>query len=237
MEHPHWTPKQLKALQADLESASPRAILQWSYETFGDDVVMATGFGTSGIVLTHILSELRPGSDVFYLDTDLLFPETYALRDQLASQLDIHFVRVHGGLSVADQDAEHGPALWERNANQCCFLRKVLPLRSFLQGREAWITGIRRDQARTRARASVVDWDPANQLIKINPLAYWTSEDVWSYIRLNELPYNTLHDRGYPSIGCMPCTRAVGAGEHERSGRWAGLDKVECGIHLNTQAA
>ncbi len=237
MENPRWTPKQLQALQANLESASPRAILQWSYETFGDDVAMATGFGTSGIVLTHILSQLRPGADVFYLDTDLLFPETYALKDRLAEQLGVNFVRVHGGMSVAEQEAEHGPALWERNANQCCFLRKVLPLRSFLKDKEAWITGIRRDQAATRSRASVIDWDTTNGLVKINPLAFWTSDDVWTYIRVNELPYNELHDRGYPSIGCMPCTRAVASGENERAGRWAGMGKVECGIHLNTQAA
>jgi phosphoadenosine phosphosulfate reductase len=237
MEHPHWTPKQSEALQVDLEHASPREILKWSYDTFGSRVAMATGFGSSGIVLTHFLSELRPGVEVFYLDTDLLFPETYALRDRLAEKLDVRFVRVQSELSLEAQAEVHGPALWKRNPNQCCFLRKVLPLRSFLKDKEAWITGIRRDQSATRSRASVVDWDPANHCVKINPLAFWTSEDVWSYIRLHHLPYNELHDRGYPSIGCMPCTRAVAVGEDERAGRWAGTGKVECGIHLSTQAA
>lgn len=237
MEHPDWTPRQLLALQSDLESASPREILQWSYATFGNTLAMATGFGASGIVLTHLLTTILPDPEVFYLDTDLLFPETYALRDRLAETLGVRFVRVHGGKTVEEQEAEHGPALWERNANQCCFLRKVLPLRHFLRDKEAWITGIRRDQAITRAKASVIDWDAGNGLIKINPLAFWTSEEVWSYIRLNDLPYNELHDRGYPSIGCMPCTRAVSTGEDERSGRWAGSGKVECGIHVGSQAA
>ncbi len=237
MQDLRWTPQQIQALQADLEHASPRAVLQWSYDTFGDAAAMATGFGPSGVVLMHLLSELRPGAAVFYLDTDLLFPETYALRDRLAETFGLRFTRVHGGLSLDEQESLHGADLWARNANQCCFLRKVLPLRAFLKDKQAWITGIRRDQSLTRARASVIDWDPANQLVKINPLAFWSSEDVWSYIAINDLPYNPLHDRGYPSIGCQPCTHAVEAGAHERSGRWAGAEKVECGIHLNIQAA
>lgn len=216
---------------ARLLEASPRETLRWVYDTFGDDAVMATGFGPSGVVLMQIVSEINPGAQVFYLDTDLLYPETYALRDELAERFDIRFVRV-GAPSLEDQAAQQGDRLWERDPDRCCFIRKVQPLRQFLAGRKAWITGIRRDQSHLRAVADVVGWDKANKLVKVNPLALWTEDDVWSYIHLNELPYNPLHDAGFPSIGCMPCTQAVAPGEDPRAGRWRGRAKTECGIHL-----
>ena len=227
-----WNKSMLEAANRELQYASPRTILEWGYEMYGDKIVMATGFGTSGIVMMHILSELQERAKVFYLDTDLLFPETYALKDQLKEELDIEFVRVHSGISVQEQGERFAEKLWERAPNTCCFLRKVVPLRNFLADKSAWVTGVRRDQAITRAGTQIVEWDSANQLLKLNPLAYWTSEDVWAYIRLNDLPYNVLHDKGYPSIGCQPCTRAVKPGDDERAGRWVGKSKVECGIHL-----
>lgn len=180
----------------------------------------------------HMVSEIAPETTIFYLDTDLLFPETYALRDELAERLGLRFTRVHSGLSVEAQAEEHGAALWSRNPDLCCQLRKVAPLRLFLATRQAWITAIRRDQTTARAGAGLVEWDRANGLVKLNPLAAWTSGRVWDYVLKHRLPYNPLHDQGYPSIGCWPCTRAVAAGDDPRSGRWAGKEKTECGIHL-----
>ena len=212
--------------------ASPRETLKLVYEMFGEDAVMATGFGASGVVMMHMLSTILPDPKVFYLDTDLLFPETYALRDRLADELGISFIRVHGGMSVSAQQLRYGDDLWDKAPDTCCFIRKVAPLRHFLSSKVAWITGIRRDQALSRRSAQVVEWDQANGLLKFNPLVTWTEEDIWSYIRLNDIPYNELHDAGYPSIGCMPCTGVPEAGESLRAGRWAGRDKMECGIHV-----
>ncbi|ARA95160.1 phosphoadenosine phosphosulfate reductase [Rhodothermaceae bacterium RA] len=230
-----WTPDALQAASQNLRDASPRTILQWAFEQWAPDLVMATGFGPSGVVLMHQVAQLRPETTIFYLDTDLLFPETLALRDRLAERLGLTFTRIHSGLLLEEQAQTHGPELWRRDPNQCCFLRKVQPLRRFLADKPAWITGIRRDQATTRARAEVVEWDRAHQLVKINPLAHWTEDMVWGYIHLHDLPYNELHDRGYPSLGCLPCTRPVAPGEHPRNGRWAGHRKTECGIHLQPE--
>ncbi len=229
-----WNRSMLEAANRELQFASPRAILEWGHALYGGKMVMATGFGTSGIVMMHILSQLEQGPRVFYLDTDLLFPETYALKARLEQELGIEFIRVHAGMSVEEQSDRYAADLWERAPNTCCFIRKVMPLRKFLADKNAWVTGVRRDQAITRATTQLVEWDSANQLLKLNPLAHWTSEDVWTYIRINDLPYNELHEKGYPSIGCMPCTKAVKPGEDERAGRWGGRDKVECGIHVQS---
>lgn len=232
-----WTPEVLKPINDAFEQALPLDILRWGLDTFGEGLVMATGFGPSGIVLAHHLSKIAPETTVFYLDTDLLFAETYELRDRLAERLGVTFTPVHSGLSLEQQAAEHGAELWKRDPNACCFMRKVLPLRRFLADKQAWITGLRRDQSPSRANTSFVEWDYANGLVKINPLAGWTSDDVWQYIQFHDLPYNRLHDEGYTSIGCMPCTKAVIPGESERAGRWVGFDKTECGIHVQHKAA
>jgi phosphoadenosine phosphosulfate reductase len=154
------------------------------------------------------------------------------LRHRLAERFELTFTRVHSGLSLEDQAATEGPNLWSTSPDRCCFIRKVLPLRRFLSTRSAWITGIRRDQSPTRKGIGIVSWDAANGLVKINPLARWTESDVWAYIRRYDLPYNPLHDEGYPSIGCIPCTRQVADGEDARAGRWRGHEKLECGIHV-----
>ena len=241
-----WTPEGLRAVSAELEGGSPEEVLLWGVDHFDArretgtapaegaraGLAMATGFGPEGVVLMHMLSRLAPDSSVFYTDTDLLFDETYALRDQLAARLGIQFIRIHGGLSLDEQAAQHGPALWSRDPDLCCQLRKVAPLRQYLSTREAWISAIRRDQTANRASAGLVEWDRSNGLVKLNPLAAWTSGQVWSYVLKHDLPYNPLHDQGYPSIGCWPCTKAVTAGADPRSGRWAGQAKTECGIHL-----
>jgi len=221
----------LEAKAAELETAHPEAVLRWTVDEFGSDLALATGFGAEGCVLVAILSKISRDTRIFYLDTDLLFPETYALRDQLEARFGIQFERRATHLSLDDQAVKHGERLWERQPNLCCQLRKVEPLREMLSGLRAWVTGIRRDQSPDRAGVAVIEQDEKYGLIKINPLAAWSSSDVWNYIARHNVPYNPLHDRGYPSIGCMPCTTSVQIGETLRAGRWRGTDKTECGIH------
>ena len=241
----NWTPEALRAVSARLEGRLPEDVLLWGLDHFDAGpaldaqpaagragLALATGFGPEGVVLMHMLSQLAPDSSVFYTDTDLLFDETYALRDQLSERLGIQFTRIHSGLSLDEQAAQHGPALWAHDPDRCCQLRKVAPLRQYLRTKAAWISSIRRDQTAIRAGAGLVEWDRANGLVKLNPLAAWTSGQVWSYVLKHDLPYNPLHDQGFPSIGCWPCTKAVAAGADPRSGRWVGQDKTECGIHL-----
>jgi phosphoadenosine phosphosulfate reductase len=229
-----WTPDSLKQVSATLEGSSPENILRWGFENFSSSIVMATGFGPEGIVLMHLVSQIRPETIVFYLDTDLLFSQTYELRDELIKRLGIRFERVHSGISLPEQAFRHGDTLWAHDPDTCCQIRKVIPQRQFLANYSAWITGIRRDQTAFRANTLPVEWDYANKMVKLNPLAAWTSDQVWAHIRENDLPYNELHDYGYPSIGCWTCTRQVAAGADPRSGRWAGQAKDECGIHLPT---
>ena len=228
----HWFPANLKPISRRLEAMHARDILRWGLTTFSPDIALATGFGPSGVVLMHMTAQIRPQTTVFYLQTDLFFAETLALRDQLARRLGLTFTAVHSGLSLPEQARQYGPNLWQRDPDRCCQLRKVNPLRRFLAGKKAWVTGIRRDQGPSRAHTQVVAWDNANHLLKLSPLAAWTQAQVWDYIHRHDLPYNELHDRGYPSIGCRPCTRPVAPGGDERAGRWAGSNKTECGIHI-----
>lgn len=229
-----WTSESLKQVSAKLEGSSPEAILRWGFENFAPSIVLATGFGPEGIVLMHLVSQIRPETIVFYLDTDLLFSQTYELRDELVKRLGIRFERVHSGISLPEQAFRHGDTLWAHDPDTCCQIRKVIPQRQFLANYSAWITAIRRDQTAFRANTGLVEWDYANKMVKFNPLAGWTSEQVWDHIHTNNLPYNPLHDYGYPSIGCWTCTKSVAAGADPRSGRWAGQSKDECGIHLPT---
>jgi phosphoadenosine phosphosulfate reductase len=178
-----------------------------------------------------MLSKIDPDTRIFYLDTDLLFPETYELRDRLEAKYGIAIERQATELTLEAQAEEFGARLWEREPDRCCNLRKVQPLRQTLSGLDAWITAIRRDQSPARATAGIVETDSKFGLVKINPLANWSTRHVWSYIFRHEVPYNPLHDSGYPSIGCAPCTTAIAAGEDVRSGRWRGLAKTECGLH------
>jgi len=225
------TDKDLKAISDEFETASPEAILRWAVEEFGPDIALATGFGAEGCVLVSMLSAISPATRIFYLDTDLLFPETYALRDQLAARYGIRFEQRATSLSVSEQAAQYGERLWEREPDLCCRLRKVEPLREMLNGMRAWVTAIRRDQSAERRHTGFVEWDSKFGLVKINPLADWSARDVWNYIAKHDVPYNPLHDQGYPSIGCVPCTTPVQIGETPRAGRWRGIGKSECGIH------
>ncbi len=225
------TQNEIREANARLENAWPEEVLAWTFETFGSNVATGTGFGLSGVALMHILSRVRPSAIVFYLDTDLLFPEAYDLKIRLEKRLGIKILRLHSELSLQDQAAREGDNLWRTNPDRCCFLRKVQPLRQFLASKDAWVTAVRRDQSPTRRNTAVVEWEPIHNIVKINPMASWTDQDVRQYIALHELPYNPMHDWGYPSIGCIPCTKPVKNGQDIRSGRWQEHDKMECGIH------
>jgi phosphoadenosine phosphosulfate reductase len=224
-------------VSSEFENTSPEVVLRWAIDEFSSDAALATGFGAEGCVLVAMLSAIKltrggMGLRIFYLDTDLLFPETYALRDQLEARYGVHFERRATSLSLSAQAAEFGERLWEREPDLCCRLRKVEPLRETLKGMRAWVTGVRRDQSPARGGTGIVEWDEKFGIIKINPLAQWSAPDVWNYIAKHDVPYNPLHDRGYPSVGCMPCTTPVQIGEAPRSGRWRGTSKSECGIHV-----
>ena len=221
----------LKAISDEFETASPEALLSWAVQEFGSDVALATGFGAEGCALVAMLSAISPRTRIFYLDTDLLFPETYALRDQLEARYGVRFERRATSLSLSDQAAAYGERLWERQPDLCCRLRKVEPLREMLSGLRAWVTAIRRDQTPARAGVGLIERDERFGLIKINPLAKWSAGDVWNYIAKYDVPYNSLHDCGYPSIGCVPCTTPVQIGETPRAGRWRGTGTTECGLH------
>ncbi|HZG74896.1 MAG TPA: phosphoadenylyl-sulfate reductase [Paenibacillus sp.] len=212
------------------ENAPVEELLAFAVDTF-PNIVLACSFGAEDVALVHMLQKVRPGTDIFYLDTDFHFKETYETRDALAAKYNVNFVQVKPKLTPEEQAAQHGEELWKSDPNKCCNIRKVDPLTDILVKYEAWITGSRRDQAPTRANAKNVEYDVKFGLVKFNPLASWTSEDVWQYIRDNDVPYNPLHDRNYPSIGCEHCTRPVAPGEDPRAGRWAGSEKTECGLH------
>jgi phosphoadenosine phosphosulfate reductase len=214
----------------EFENASPETVIRWAVDTF-PRITFACSFGAEDVVLVDMLQKISPKTDIFYLDTDFHFRETYETRDRLASRYGVSFIQVKPALTPEEQAAIHGDELWKRDPNACCNLRKVEPLSQFLAHYEAWITGIRRDQAPTRANAKKVEYDTKFGLVKFNPLAAWTSDDVWRYIRENGVIYNPLHDQNYPSIGCAYCTRPVMPGEDPRAGRWAGTGKTECGLH------
>ncbi len=232
-----WTDAIIKPFSDQLEGRLPYEVLRWGISTFWPDIALATGFGPEGVVLMHLLSQIKPDTTIFYVDTALLFPQTYALRDELAARLGIQFIAVRMDLSLDAQGAAYGPELWRHDPDLCCHLRKVIPLRRFLATQHAWISGIRRDQTSNRARAGIVEWDRVNRVVKLNPLATWTSDQVWRYIHAHNLPFNSLHSTGYPSIGCWPCTKPVAPGDDPRSGRWIGFDKTECGIHFQSPHA
>lgn len=225
---------ELDQLNQQFEWADPGEILLWGYETFGKDMVLGTGFGSSGVFLIHQLQRYGFDIPIFYLDTNLLFDSTYELKDRLENRYNINITRVTPDLSLKEQSERFGDELWKRNPNQCCFHRKVLPLRNYLSDKKAWVTGIRRSQSETRNQVRIIDWDEENEVVKINPVAHWSGERIWDEIHRLDLPYNPLHDEGYPSIGCIPCTQPVDASKEsdDRNGRWNGTDKTECGIHF-----
>ena len=215
----------------DLEGASALEVLRWASEQYGPGLTFATGFGAEGCVVIDLIARARLPVDLFTLDTGVLFPETYELWRQLEARYGVTIRGVTPVQTIAAQELVHGPRLWEREPDRCCDLRKVRPLRAALAPFDAWITAIRREQTPERATARIVERDRKFGLVKINPLAAWTHDDVWAHIYLHDVPYNALHDRGYPSIGCAPCTSPVAPGEDARAGRWRGSNKNECGLH------
>jgi phosphoadenylyl-sulfate reductase (thioredoxin) len=216
-----------------LEGAPAADVLAWA-ATRIPRLTFATGFGAEGCVLIDLIARAALPIDLFTLDTGVLFPETYELWRRLEARYGVTIRGVQPAQTIPAQALVHGPALWEREPDRCCELRKIVPLRAALAGFDAWITAIRRDQTPQRATARVVEHDPKFGLLKINPLVTWTHDDVWAHLYAHDVPYNVLHDRGFPSIGCQPCTQAVATGDDPRSGRWRGTAKQECGLHVPT---
>ena len=214
-----------------LESATPQQILQYAVDRFAPKFTMATAFGPEGMVLIQMLSELAPQTPIFNLETGYQFPETLELREQIKRRYGIEVELKRPATTVEEYEAINGGPVYTTDPNRCCQDRKLSVLKQAAEGMDAWASAIRRDQSDDRRRAPIVGWDAKFHLVKISPLANWTKKDVWNWISRHDIPYNPLHDRGYPSVGCWPCTRAVQIGEDERAGRWSGFTKTECGLH------
>jgi phosphoadenosine phosphosulfate reductase len=215
---------ELKRLSDAFESQQPQDVLKEAIKRYAPKIVLACSFGAEDVVLVDMVHRIDPAIPLFYLDTDFLFPETYATRDRIIQQYALQpaqVLQVRSLLTPDQQAAQYGQALWSTEPDRCCQLRKVEPLTRVLKGYEAWITGIRRDQSPTRANAGLIEWDGKFHLVKVNPLARWTWADVWTYIKVYEVPYNPLHDQNYP----------VAPGEDPRAGRWKTFTKTECGLH------
>ena len=224
-------PHLIQQQNQELETQSPQDVLRFAVSAYFPNIVLASSFGAEDVALIDMLSRINAAVPILYLDTDFLFAETYATRDALVKKYGIAPIQVKSLLTPDQQAAQFGDKLWERQPDECCNQRKVEPLARALKPYKAWITGIRREQSARRATAKIVEWDSQFELVKFNPLARWTNEDVWTYIKRYDVPYNPLHDQGYPSLGCTYCTRAVQPGEDSRAGRWAGFAKTECGLH------
>ncbi|AKH85464.1 phosphoadenosine phosphosulfate reductase [Streptomyces sp. CNQ-509] len=214
----------------ELEDAPALEILRWAADTFGKRFCVTSSM--QDMVVAHLASRAMPGVDVLFLDTGYHFPETIGTRDAVAAVMDVNVVSLTPRLTVAEQDAEYGPRLYERNPDLCCALRKMQPLEDGLAAYDAWATGLRRDESPTRANTPVVGWDAKRRKVKVSPIARWTEEDVQAYVAEHGVLTNPLLADGYPSIGCAPCTRRVAPGEDARAGRWAGFAKTECGINV-----
>lgn len=218
------------------EDASPPEIVAWALERFGEQrLVTTTQFGMEGCALLDMIGRTGRTIEVVYLDTMFFFPETYALRDQLADRYPNLIIVNRGTTLTPEQQALlYGPELWKREPDQCCKIRKVDPMAPVMRDVDVWLTGIRRGQSDTRAATRVVEWDWKWQVLKVSPLANWSREQVWEYVQAHDVPYNPLHEQGYPTIGCTHCTKAVPGAkvtDYSRAGRWAGQSKTECGLH------
>ena len=216
-------------------SKNPEGLLKWIVKNLPNDkVVMGTGFGPPGIVLLDMLFKVTRNISVFYIDTSFLFDQTYDLKNKLEEKYGFEFLCFSTDLTPEAQGKQYGEKLWEKDPDACCNLRKVLPMKEALADYDFWITGIRKKQTTVRAHAGLVELEPRFSVIKMNPMLNWTHDEVWNYIKEHNLPYNPLHDRDYPSIGCKQCTSPVCAGEDERNGRWRDTGKTECGLHQSS---
>ncbi len=226
--------EELQELSQRLEGQTPQEVLSYALDHYFPSIVLACSFGPEDVVLWDMMYRINPKASLFYLDTDFLFQETHDVRERMAAKYHLapeQLIEVKPELTPEQQAERFGDRLWLRQPDQCCQLRKVEPLTRVLKNYTAWVTGIRRDQAPTRANAGLVEWDRKFELVKFNPLAAWTNDDVWAYIKTYDVPYNVLHDQHYPSIGCTHCTAPVRPGEDPRSGRWKNSEKTECGLH------
>jgi phosphoadenosine phosphosulfate reductase len=217
-------------ISAQIEPLSAEEAIAWAIETFHPKLRFAASFQKTSSVTIDIAHSIEPDARFFYLDTELLFPETYETRDALAERYGIDFERF-AGISLAEQEQAYGANLWRRDPDACCGIRKVEVMHEALSDIDCWVSGIRRVDSETRAGAAKFGWDKRFGLWKLNPLADWDDKQIWNHLKDNHVPYNPLHDHGYPSIGCMPCTSMPGEGEEARAGRWAGTDRTECGIN------
>lgn len=227
---PAYSPADLAAISADFESHEPQAIVRWAVETFGEGLSVGASFGgASGMAILHMVAALKPNVHVFVLDTDYLFEETQETMRRTIPALGLTNLNVYkSALTHEEQAAKYGSALWMRDPDLCCEIRKIQPNRVALEGKTAWVSGLRRDQSEGRADTQIVSWNEKFGVVKLNPLANWTEKQTWGYILANNIPYNPLLDQGYTSIGCYNCTMP---GVQGRSGRWQGFEKDECGLH------
>jgi len=209
-------------------------ILKWAYSQYKDKIIYASSFGAEGIVLIDLISKIKKDAKIIFLDTDLHFQETYDLIDEVKKRypsLQIEMIRPK--LTLLEQKDRYGDKLWTHEPNLCCYLRKIAPLEEALKDSIAWISGLRREQSPLRKNTQYINLDHKFKKVKICPLIHWTWDEIMTYIELNNLPYNPLHDQGYPSIGCAPCTIPIKENEDFRAGRWPGMAKTECGLHVN----
>ena len=230
------TSAEVKSLNDRFGQQPTQEVLAWAWERFGSRAAIGTSFQGAGLVMIHLARQHGLSFPVFTLDTGLLFPETVELKRRLEEFFGFDIESLQPDLTVEEQANINGPELWKRNPDLCCTIRKVMPLRDRLSDLDCWITGLRRQQSDTRAQTGIVevyafDESAGRDIVKLNPMALWTREAVWKYIQDQKIPYNPLHDQGYRSIGCWPCTHKTANGENERAGRWTGFNKVECGIH------
>ncbi len=226
----------LSLTERELEALPAEEVLRWAAAEWGERLCLTCSWQKQSSVLVHMASELELDVDIVELDTHLFFKESYETRERLVERYGLTLI-VPDVITVAEQHKREGPNLWESNPDRCCHIRKVEPLIQALEPYDAWVSGIRREQSPSRAGARKVERSERYGVWKVQPLADWTEKDVWRYIVGNDIPYNRLHDVGYRSIGCIPCTRPTRPDEEERAGRWAGSDKLECGIHIETDTA
>jgi len=223
--------EELARASRSLEAASPEEIIRWAVGRFGGKLTMATAFGPEGCLIIHWLAAIAPATFVFNLDTGYQFPETLDLRERIAKRYGIEVALEKPATTVDDYERAHGGPIYRTDPDRCCGDRKLAIVSRVLVNYDAWMSGIRRDQSPDRAAAPIVGWDHKYGVVKVSPLANWTKAKVWDAIMRASVPYNPLHDKGYVSIGCAPCTRPVTSGEDERAGRWSGTAKTECGLH------
>jgi phosphoadenosine phosphosulfate reductase len=228
--------QEVTELNRQFAGGSSLDVLAWAWARFGRKAAIGTSYQGAGLVMLHLAKSAGLNFPVFTLDTGLLFPETIALKEKLEDFYGLKIEVIEPDLTLEEQADVHGPELWKRDPDLCCTARKVLPLRGKLEELSCWLTGLRRQQSAARAEVQIVelyhlDEETGREIVKVNPMAQWSREQIWTHIKKYKIPYNPLHDQGYRSIGCMTCTRKITEGQDERAGRWTGFKKVECGIH------